>query len=90
MRLIWSPRSRLDRQHILETIASDSIDAALRLDETFVSLADSLLAFPRKGRKGRLQGTRELVVHRNYLIVYRAEPNGIEIVRIIHAARRWP
>ena len=37
-----------------------------------------------------MAGTRELVAHPNYILVYRLKPDLIEILTVIHAAQRWP
>ena len=41
------------------------------------------------GRTGRVAGTRELVIA-PYVIAYRSRKSVIEILAIIHGARRWP
>jgi plasmid stabilization system protein ParE len=42
------------------------------------------------GRPGRVDGTRELVLHHSYLIAYRVTETAVEIIHVRHAARRWP
>ena len=49
-----------------------------------------LLDFPRKGKIGRVNGTRELIVHPNYIVVYALEDDEIKILAILHAARQYP
>lgn len=90
MRLIWSPRSQYDREQIFNRVRLDDVDAAERLDERLNRLAKGLVIFPQKGRVGRRAGTRELVAHPNYIIVYRIRRDAIEISRILHAAQLWP
>lgn len=41
-------------------------------------------------RAGRVPGTREIVVHPNYLVVYRVLADCIEVVSVMHAARQYP
>ena len=47
---------------------------------------------PTLFRKGRVRGTREMVVHPNYLVVYRVQERGrrVEILRVLHTTRQWP
>lgn len=90
MRIIWAPSAQNERELVFQHVAFDNFEAAVRLDLSFDMSAESLLEFPQKGRVGRLPGTRELVVHPNYILVYRIMPDGIEIARLLHAAQRWP
>ncbi len=43
------------------------------------------------GRAGRVPGTRELLIPGTpYIIPYRVRAGAVEILRVFHAARRWP
>ena len=44
------------------------------------------------GRTGRKRGTRELVAHENYFVVYRLlhDSGHVEILRVKHVAQQWP
>ena len=51
----------------------------------------ALVAHPAAGRAGRLRGARELVIASlPYVIAYRVSERQIEILRVMHASRRWP
>ena len=39
---------------------------------------------------GRVPGTREAVVHPNYILVYRVTAEAVEILRLMHARQRYP
>jgi len=39
------------------------------------------------GRPGRRYGTRELVLHQNYLAVYRVVGNEVQVLIVMHTAR---
>lgn len=84
--------ARHDRLAIFSFIAADNASAAIKLDSLFEQKASQLPDMPSVGRKGRLGRTRELVVHPNYMLVYRPRPSAgvIEIIRVIHAAQKWP
>lgn len=50
-----------------------------------------LLQFPRRGRPGKKEGTRELALTRlPYIVVYRVSGDIIHILRILHGAQKWP
>lgn len=90
MKLFWTLEARQDRRDAREYIARDNPTAAVALDEMFTRKARSLLAHPALGRPGRVAGTRELIVHRNYLLVYDVADQAVRILRVLHARRQWP
>lgn len=45
---------------------------------------------PRLYRTGGVEGTREMVVRPNHLVVYSETPEAITILRVLHAAQLWP
>ncbi len=79
-----------DRLAILDYIAADNPRAALALDELFSKKAGGLADHPGLGRPGRVEGTRELPVHRNYLLIYDVTGEEVRILRVLHGARQWP
>jgi toxin ParE1/3/4 len=51
----------------------------------------NLIAHPGIGRAGRIAGSRELVVSGTpYIVAYRLRGRTVELLGVIHAARRWP
>ena len=90
MKLVWARPAREDRKAIREHIAADNPSAALDLDELLSEKATRLVDHPSLGRPGRLQGTRELVAHRNYILIYDVAGDLVRVLRVLHAARQWP
>ncbi|SFW37034.1 type II toxin-antitoxin system mRNA interferase toxin, RelE/StbE family [Nitrosovibrio sp. Nv17] len=90
MGLFWTPEAIQDRDEIYDYIEADNPAAALALDELFAEKAGRLLDHPDLGRSGRIAGTRELVTHRNYILVYDLTDDLVRVARVLHAARRWP
>ncbi len=39
---------------------------------------------------GRVAGTREMIVHRSYLVIYAEDKDVISILRVLHGAQQWP
>ena len=52
--------------------------------------AESAAHRPTLYRPGRVQGTREIVVRPNYVVVYRMLRCSAEILRVLHASQQWP
>jgi len=72
-------------------IAEDDPAAAGRVVQRILRAVDLLKKNPAMGRAGRVAGTRELVVADTpYIIPYRVRGEAVEILRIFHAARKWP
>lgn len=90
MDLFWTPEAIQDRDEIYDYIDADNPAAALALDELFAEKAGRLLDHPDLGRSGRIAGTRELVAHRNYILVYDLIGDLVRVLRVLHAAKQWP
>lgn len=46
---------------------------------------------PGAGRKGRLSGTRELIIAGTPFVVgYRIEKGEVQVLAVLHASRKWP
>jgi toxin ParE1/3/4 len=91
MKTVWTHRALRALTNIHQHIAADNLNAAdLLKDRALEFVETKLAAHPLVGRPGRVAGTRESVVHQNYIIVYRVTENVIEILTVRHAARLWP
>jgi len=91
VRLFWTPEAIEDRRSIYDYIEADNPSAALALDELFSEKVSRLTDHPGLGRIGRVAGTRELVAHQNYILIYDTiADDQIRILRVLHAARQWP
>jgi addiction module RelE/StbE family toxin len=88
--LLWRRMALDDRDAIMERIAEDNLTAALDLDKDFEVHAERACATPTLYRPGRIGGTREIVVRSNYVMVYRVNAAAVVILRVLHAAQRWP
>lgn len=91
MRLFWTPEAIDDRRSIYDYIEADNPSAALALDVLLSERANRLIDQPGLGRIGRVAGTRELVAHQNYILIYDTTADDqIRILRVLRAARQWP
>ncbi|RIV39313.1 type II toxin-antitoxin system RelE/ParE family toxin [Burkholderia pseudomallei] len=75
---------------IVEFIAEDDPDAALALVQMIGEKVEGLRIRPRLYRVGRVSGTREMVVHHNYIVVYSIDVDVVEILSVKHARQQWP
>ena len=82
--------SRQDRRAICDYIETRDVQAALELDKLFSTKANKLTAVPQLGKPGRVPGTRELVAHKRYVLVYEVAGNQIQVLRVLHTAWKWP
>lgn len=90
MDLFWTPEAIQDRDEIYEYIEADNPAAALALDELLAEKASRLVEHPGLGRSGRIANTRELVAHRNYILIYDLVSDVVRVLRVLHTARQWP
>jgi toxin ParE1/3/4 len=91
MSVVWSGRALRDRLEIGEFISNKSGRAAAALDLEFLEASRILAAFPKAGRAGRMDGTRELSVSgTQYLLIYAVREETVEILRVLHGAQQWP
>lgn len=90
MRVKFTRTAARNLDTILAHIAAERPAAAREFAREFQRQIHSLSEFPQLGRAGRLVGIRELVLHENYLACYRVREETIEIVRVLHAKRRFP
>lgn len=91
MTVRWSPEAAADFAAIVEYVRRQNLSAAERVAHRIYEGVASLASFPKQGRPGRTEGTRELVFSPlPYLAVYRVQDEVVEIVRVLHGAQRWP
>lgn len=88
MKLEWTRAALADLRQILDFIAEDNPHAARALAAGFRQAAEHLALHPFIGRRGDLEGTRELMLHRNYLLTYRVSSEAVEILQIWHVAQK--
>ena len=91
MELSWTRSALDDLEQAGEFIAVDNPRAARAMAARVREAVEYLLAHPNLGRPGRFRGTRELVVSGTpFIIVYRIRYDLIQILRVLHHARKCP
>lgn len=86
----WTDEARQDQAAIIGYIAADNLAAADAFLDRIIERTDTLPHHPHAFRKGRLPGTREMVIHPHYILVYATRDDGVTILRLLHSARNWP
>lgn len=86
----WTRRALSDLQRITEHIAGDNPLAAAGFATAVGERVAKLRRFPLLGRTGVLQDTRELIVHRNYILTYRLRRTEVQVLQLWHVARNKP
>jgi toxin ParE1/3/4 len=92
VKITWSKRAiahlRSSYEYWLREQSEEAAD--LMLDRIFTRV-EGLEQHPEIGRRGRIAGTRELILRPiPFLIAYRIRKRSIEIVALLHGSRKWP
>jgi addiction module RelE/StbE family toxin len=90
MKVIWSREATEDRDAIFDYIEADNPHAAARMDELFDKASAMLAEQPKLGKEGVIPGTRELLAHRSYRLVYEVNEQTVQVLALVHTARQWP
>ncbi len=90
MQIKWTKRASQNFEKILAHIATDNPNAAKKLMLDTLQQVANLKNYPALGRAGLVPSTRELVIHENYIVYYRIKNEQIEILRVLHARRKYP
>jgi addiction module RelE/StbE family toxin len=88
MLLKWTKTALRSVDEIAGYIAKDNPKRATSFVVELQEAVTKLQVHPGMGRAGRVPGTRELVLHKNYIAIYRVRGDGVEILRLHHAARK--
>ena len=91
MQLRWTQEAAHDLEHIADYLFEHAPANAEDMVREIYQAPAALLQFPHRGRPGRKQGTREMVLSvRPYIVIYRLSGEVVQVVRILHAAQKWP
>jgi toxin ParE1/3/4 len=91
VRVRWTRAARKDIDTAYEYVAVDSASAASQFIERIKQAAEVLIRHPMAGRTGRIPGTRELIVAGTpWIIPYRIRRGFVDVLAVIHGARKWP
>jgi toxin ParE1/3/4 len=83
----WTQTALRSVDDIAGYIAKDNPPRASSFVLELQATVTRLQFYPGMGRAGRVPGTRELVLHKNYIAIYRVRGDDVEILRLHHVAR---
>lgn len=91
MRLRWTPAAADDLESIRDYLAQHLPAFAQSTILEIYQAIGTLRAMPYRGRPGREEGTRQLVMPRlPYIVIYRIKDNDVELLHICHGAQHRP
>jgi len=88
--VVWRAQAEDDLADITAYINEDNPLAASRLADAIRASTGPLPQNPLMYRQSeRIPGCREIVVHSNYIVIYRVYPDRIRIMRVVHGRRMY-
>lgn len=91
MKIHWTKPATEELLAAYEYVASENPGAAERITNQIWEAAGALARYPSAGRKGRVAGTRELVVPGTpFVVAYCVKGNEVWVLAVLHGARKWP
>ncbi|BBU33405.1 plasmid stabilization protein ParE (plasmid) [Burkholderia sp. THE68] len=90
LRILWTERAREELRERMAFIAQRSPIAATKLFDQILDSVVPASEHPYLFREGRVAGTREIVAHPNYIVIYRVIVDAIVVVQVLHAREEYP
>jgi len=88
LKLRWTRRALADFEQAHDHIAQDNPEAARQIAQRLLDATETLLEYPRIGRVGEDEDSREWRVDKTpYLLVYAIKGEVIELWRVWHLSR---
>ena len=82
--LEWKATAISDLLAIVDYISDDNPDVAQALKDEIEAKTSRLPDNPHLYRIGRVDGTREMVVRPNYIVVYAENTIAVTVLRVLH------
>jgi toxin ParE1/3/4 len=91
VKIRWTPLAAGHLESAFQYLAQENETGAHQQIDRILEAVAKLAEFPQLGRGGRVEGTRELVIARTpFVVAYRIRAGQIQILSVLHGARRWP
>lgn len=91
VKIVWTKLALSDLDQAHDYISAERPGAASQVIGRIEAAVATISHHPEIGRPGRVPPTRELyVLGTPFILVYRNRKSRLEIIALIHGARRWP
>lgn len=91
MNVRWTTGAAGNLDQVAGYVSHENPPAAVATVLKIIEAAQMLAEYPALGRRGRERGTRELVVAGlPYIIIYAVHREDLVIIRVLHAAMKYP
>lgn len=90
LQIFWRASARANLASIIRFIANESPSAARQMRMRIEAAVLPAAEHPYLYRPGRVPGTREIIAHPNYVIVYHVTVDRIEVLNILHSRQEYP
>jgi plasmid stabilization system protein ParE len=90
LNVLWSDEAVEDLIEVIGYIEERNETAALRLKNDILGTVERLPGMPYMFKAGRVDGTREAVVHPNYIVIYLVGEHFVEVLNIVHSRKNYP
>lgn len=88
--ITWRKRAKRNLASIIEFIANENPAAAIKIKNIIQDAILPVAEHPYLYKSGRISGTRELVAHPNFILVYRITNTAVEVVSVLHSRQEYP
>lgn len=86
----WTDEARNELYALIRFIAEQNPFAAESLMQRIEESVLPATEHPYLFRPGRIPGTREIVAHPNYIVVYQVKDDFLEVLDVLHARQQYP
>jgi toxin ParE1/3/4 len=88
--IVWRATAIEKLSKIVRFIAEHNPTGASNIKSLIEQSVLPTAEHPYLFRPGRVKGTREIVAHPNYVVVYRVMMDRIEVLAVVHARQQYP
>ncbi len=90
LEIVWTDEARHDLRNLIDYVSARNPPAAKRILALLEAAITPAVEHPYLFRPGRQPGTREIVVHPNYILIYEVCDGLLNVVRVLHARQKYP